>query len=123
MGKTLDKELLRELARQNINPDDVEIEEDFNDAHPSTQIYKDKSGKRFAVISTPQFANHKKIDPRWFGKYISGNNLFKAKVTGIAATVNIHFKAATWSPQVFLNGKEVFCGDATLLPIDPINEK
>lgn len=123
-----DPELLRDLVRQGIDRDYVEFHEDYTIEHPSAKFYRDlKSGKQFMVVSgLPRVEDTgRKIEVGWLaaeGRYYAKANLFSAVVEGMAVRVSIRLDKATWNPQLFLNGVEQSCSEATLLGVDPDNE-
>jgi len=123
-----DPEMLRDLVRQGIDKDYVEFHEDYTIEHPSAKFYRDlKSGKQFMVVSgLPRVEDTgRKIEVGWLaaeGRYYAKANLFSAVVEGMAVRVSIRLDKATWNPQLFLNGVEQSCSEATLLGVDPDNE-
>jgi len=123
-----DPEMFRELVRQGIDRDYVEFHEDYTTEHPSAKFYRDlKSGKQFMVVSgLPRVEDRgRKIEVGWLaaeGRYYAKANLFSAVVEGTAVRVSIRLDKATWNPQLFLNGVEQSCSEATLLGVDPDNE-
>lgn len=107
-----DLQVLAELNRQGVSKDDVTLQRDYCAKYPSTQVYKVKnSRKRIAVLSsTPMVTNDgEMISLKWLvdgSKYVADKNLFAAVVDGNSAGITRDNKSATWSPQIFLNGKE-----------------
>ena len=119
-----DPVVLDELARQGIDSNYVEFFEDYSTKYPTAKFYRDlKSGTRLGVFSglpmvTP---TGEKVVCGWTyhnDTYFSKVNTFTAQVTGNEITVD----GTRWSPQLFLDGKEIQGKDAILLDIDPTNE-
>lgn len=85
---------------------------------------------------TPQAmtADGTEIDPSWHyvkGKWVAGNNLFAATVTGATVTVEYDGETLTWTPRLtrkatlllLPNDKRLEAAlHPTLLPVDPWNE-
>jgi len=123
-----DPEMFRELARQGIDPGFVEFLEDYTKGHPCAKFYHDRlSGKQFMVVSgLPKVDDvGRKIDVGWLfveGEYYSKANLLSSRVNKRQVRVDFKRKVVTWNPQIFVNGVEQSCGEATLLAVDPDNE-
>jgi len=131
------------LTKQGIDKDYVEFFRDYaprydpitgayrKEHSPYAKFYRDlKTGRRFMVVSgLPKVcADGRKIEAGWLwakNKYYSKSNLFSATVEGrqISAACSTN-QFVTWSPQLFLNNKEVSTKTATaaLLETDPTNE-
>ncbi|GAI20896.1 unnamed protein product, partial [marine sediment metagenome] len=136
--------VLKELARQHIDPDFVEFFQDYapkslgKEHNPYAKFYRDlKSGKKIMVVSgLPKVKpDGQKIDVGWLyaeGKYQSKANLFSVVVDGKQVKLTClsdqptgvkKDEQVTWRPQLFLDGSEIINGEqATLLPTDPVNE-
>lgn len=135
---TTDPVLLKELKRQNIDKDYVELHKDYSKEHPFAKVYKDlKSNKMFQVISgLPKVRkiDGVKIEAGWtqYGeKFITKPNLF----TGIVESTQVEITALNdqpngtkegdsvmWNPQLFIDGSLQIPSIPYLLPVDPINE-
>lgn len=130
------------LVKQGMDKDYVELWHDYaprsrgKEYSPYARFYKDrKSNKRVMVVSILPHctADGRKIECGWLfagGKYYSKANLFSAIVDGKQIQVTAlsdqphgakKNDRVTWQPQLFLNGIEQTCGEATLLTTDPIN--
>ncbi len=134
--------VLQQLAEQGIDPEFVEFWHDYGprsrgkEYSPYAKFYRDlKLGKHIMVVSgLPMVkALGKKIDVGWLyakGRYYSKANLFSAIVEGNQIQVTClsdqpsgtkKGDSVAWSPQLFLDGKEVVGSTPYLLPVDPIN--
>jgi len=135
--------LLKSLAKQGIDAQEVEFAQDYAPRHdpvtgafrkehsPYAKFYRhQKSNKRFMVVSgLPKVkAKGRKIEAGWLwakNKYYSKANLFSAIVEGRQISVTCSTdQSVTWLPQLFLDGEEVsaIAETAVLLEIDPTNE-
>ena len=123
-----DPQMLRELARQGMNPDYAEFLEDYSPEHPCVKFYHDRlSGKRFMVVSgLPKVDGEgRKIEVGWLfegDEYHAKVNLLSAVVNNRQVRAGFRQKFVTWNPQIFVNGVEQSCGEASLLAVDPDNE-
>ena len=123
---------LKTIVDRGLDPSYVEFWKDYTpterDLLGVAKHYRDrKTGVCFAVIGQRPHFNEDglRIEPRWYahdGGYVSGFNRFASTVAGKATTYSCAKGDAAWSPQVFLDGEEVMCGDPVLLDGDPINE-
>jgi len=139
-----DPVLLSALAKQGIDKDYVEFWHDYaprskgKEYSPYAKFYRDlKSGKRIIVVSGLPMVKPlgHKIEVGWLaakGKFYSKANLFSAIVDGKQVQLTClseqpdgtkKDEQVTWRPRLFLDGSEILNGEqATLLPIDPLNE-
>ncbi len=138
-----DPVLLSILAKQGIDKDYVEFFQDYasrslgKEHSPYAKFYRDlNSNKRFMVVSgLPMVdADGVKIEAGWrvagINYFSEKNNLFRAKVQGTDVELTIRNDQPdgrkandklSYKSQLFLDGVEQFCGQSTLLPIDPVN--
>lgn len=140
-----DKQLLKRLAEQGIDPEFVEFWHDYaprnkgKEYSPYAKFYRDlKSNKRFMVVSGLPKVNAvgQKIVVGWDEtevgkKYKLKTNIFDAEIEErqvIVEVLNDQPSGAKkgdkviWEPQLFLNGIEQSCSEPVLLDVDPINE-
>jgi len=138
-----DPVLLSALVRQGIDKDYVEFTQDYaprslGKRHsPYAKFYRDlKSNKGFMVVSGLPMVNADgvKVEVGWEKKdstYVSKVNQFQAQVSGKAVTIicindqptgKRKGDYLTYTPQLYLDGKEASCGKETLLAVDPTNE-
>ncbi len=146
MAQVTDPVLLKELARQGIDPNQVDFDQDYaprslGERHsPFAKFYTTQSGhakgRQFMVVSgLPMVdADGVKIEVGWrvagVNYFSEKNNLFRAKVQDTQIEITIRNdqpdgrKAGdrlSYKSQLFLDGIEQSCGQSTLLPIDPVN--
>lgn len=141
--RVTDPILLKELAKQDIDPNYVEFWHDYaprskgKEYSPYAKFYRDlKSGKKMMVASglpMVKVEGHK-IEPGWLyakGRYYSKANLFSAIIKGKQVkliclsdqpTGAKKDEQVTYRPQLFLDGSEILDDEQpTLLPSDPVN--
>jgi len=141
-----DSYVQKQLLGQGFDPDEWELSADYSIRNPYSKAYRSLRGKeRLAIVgglpkvrpdqlkicgnghnlttvgwerlssstfgATPNLVDAGVVD----GK-ISLVNLFPTK-SGLKPNQRI-----SWSPQLYLKGKEQSCGEATLLETDPYNE-
>lgn len=126
MTDNIDRELEKYLLKIGVDKNNVKLVEDYNFQHPTARLYRDlKSKKRFAVISALPRIDSNKIEWRSEDNFfLAANSAFKVIVNNEAVDVARKDESSSWSPQVFLNGKEISPesrAPASLL-LDPENE-
>ncbi|MDD4939582.1 MAG: hypothetical protein PHE18_01985 [Candidatus Omnitrophica bacterium] len=140
--KVTDPELLRELERQGIDKDYVELFQDYAPGGPGqrskfARFYRDlRSGKHFMVTDgLPRVDDRgNKIEAGWKevspGRFRSKANVFLALVDANRVDLTVLDRTdlakpgdrLIFSPQLLLDGKEVpVSGGAKLLPVDAVN--
>lgn len=146
-SKKVDNAHLRKvLTAQGMDANYVELIQDYaprrvdgkkvKGRSPYAHFYKDrKSGRRVMEVGILPHCDTlgRKIDCRWThsgGKYYSGINLFSAVVEGRQIRVTCLSDQphgakkddwVEWNPQIYLDGVEQSCGEATLFATDPMN--
>lgn len=138
-----DPVLLSHLARQGINSLGVELFQDYasrslgKEHSPYAKFYRDlNSDKRFMVVSNLPMvdADGVKIEVGWqiagINYFSEKHNLFRAKVQDTEVEITVRNDQSdgrkaggrlTFKPQLFVGDMEQFCGNPTLLSVDPIN--
>jgi len=148
--RVTDPAVITELKRQGMDRDYVEFCQDYAPRYvngrrvkgrsPYAKFYRDlKSNKRMMVVSgLPKVdADGVKIVPQW-EQVSSTPRVFQSKANIFSATVSpsgiqLSCKSdqpddrklndrLSFNPRLFLDGREQPCGDAILLPTDPVND-
>ena len=142
--RVTDPVMLAALARQGIDQDYVELQNDYaprsrgKGYSPYSKLYRDlNSDNQFMVVSgLPMVdADGKPVKVGWEANgngFASRSNLFTVEVDDLETTLSVHNEQpdgrkaghkATYRPRLFLDGVEQVpvSGNATLLATDPLN--
>jgi len=142
-----DPTLLSALAKQGIDYRYVELYQDYAPAYdiqdrrikgrsPYAKFYRHtETNKQWMVVSQLPMVNADgvKVEVGWQksgANYVSKVNQFQAQVSGKTTTITVindqptgqkKGDNLTYTPHLYLDGVEVFCGKETLLAVDPVN--
>jgi len=142
-----DPTLLTALTKQGIDWRYVELYQDYAPAYdlqgirikgrsPYAKFYRHiETNKQWMVVSQLPMVNADgiKVEVGWEksgAKYASKVNQFQAQVSSKTTTITCindqptgqkKGNSLTYTPHLYLNGVEVFCGKETLLAVDPVN--